>query len=394
MKNNEYITTYCTGCGLCHSVLGKKLTTDERGFPYAVIDDNEDCTFYEGVCPVFYYRQNNMNNIWGKVDWAVIGYSANNMIRYRAASGGALTALCLYLLEQKLVDGVCHTMPDEKDCTKNVSCVSKSEDEIIRRCGSRYSISVPLMDILQETQDGKRYAFVGKPCDVMALRRYIDLHAEMKERFPYLLSFFCAGEPSVKAQERLLSQMGSSREDCKKLVYRGNGWPGYTTVTKQDGTSAKLEYKIVWGKYLGRDLRNYCRFCMDGTGDAADIVCADFWYLDENEKPDFSEHDGRNIIFSRSPKGTQIVQDALVKGYIKIEKDYTDSMEEFYKYQPAQCVRKGTMKSFIYAMRLCKKETPDYSKSILNRYAQNVFLKTKIKYFCGTIKRIILGKII
>ena len=50
---------------------------------------------------------------------------------------------------------------------------------------------------------------------------------------------------------------------------------------------------------------------MDGTGELADIVCADFWQLDNNNHPDFSEHEGRNIIIARNELGKQLL-DATV----------------------------------------------------------------------------------
>lgn len=57
-----------------------------------------------------------------------------------------------------------------------------------------YGISVPLKDILQIVQSDKKYAFVGKPCDVMALRRYLNKNEKLTKNIIYLLSFFlCRG---------------------------------------------------------------------------------------------------------------------------------------------------------------------------------------------------------
>lgn len=221
---------------------------------------------------------------------------------------------------------------------------------MISRCGSRYGISVPLKDILQIVQSDKKYAFVGKPCDVMALRRYLNKNEKLTKNIIYLLSFFCAGEPSVNAQDELLKKMGTSRQGCDTLVYRGNGWPGFTTVNTKDGRELKMEYKVAWGQYLGRDIRYICRFCMDGTGELADIVCADFWQLDNNNHPDFSEHEGRNIIIARNELGKQLLDATVKSGRINVEEDFTTKIDsEFYLYQPAQLKRKGTMKTTITA---------------------------------------------
>lgn len=394
MKKNEYINTYCTGCGLCHSVLGTKMEKISGGFPNVNIKENEDTSFYSDVCPVFYYEEEVKHDVWGTIQGAYIGYSSNPEIRYKAASGGALTEICVYLLNKKLVDGIIQTTCDPEDQTKNISVVSSTVEQVVERCGSRYSISVPLENILEMLEHGKHYAFVGKPCDVMALRRYMDKNQDIKNRIIYLLSFFCAGEPSEDAQDKLLEKMNCSRENCKSITYRGNGWPGYTTVVKNNGEIEKLEYKETWGKFLGRDLRNICRFCLDGTGDAADIVCADFWYLDKNETPDFSEHDGRNIMISRTTLGEDVLKAVFDAGNLIQEQDFTNQINtEFHKYQPAQYKRKGTMASMILGMRICGRNTPRYNRRYLSLYAGHMDFRTKGKYFLGIIKRVIKGKL-
>ncbi len=394
MKKHEYINAYCTGCGLCHSVNGTSIHEIEKGFPNAEVQEGENISFFENTCPVFYYTGECKHDVWGIVEKALTGYSSDKEVRFKAASGGALTELCSYLLESGQVDGVLHTTYDPQDQTKNLSCISRTREELVERCGSRYSISVPLSDLTNLLEAGKRYAFVGKPCDVMALRRYLEYQKEMAEQIVCLLSFFCAGEPSDDAQTELLSSMGCKREDCASITYRGNGWPGYTTVVKKDGTKLTMEYKDAWGKHLGRDLRNICRFCMDGTGDAADLVCADFWQLDETGYPDFSEHEGRNIVIARTKYGRQVLDAAVEAGNLTVEEDFTDKMEtEFHKYQPAQYRRKGTMGSMIAGMKLCGKSTPEYSKEYLKTYGAHVGTKEKMRYFLGIVKRVIRKRI-
>lgn len=394
MKKNEYINTYCTGCGLCHSVEGIELKKVKGGFPNVNIQENQKLDFFHSVCPVFYYEDFNKYDVWGKIDRAYIGYSANPTIRFKAASGGALTGICLYLLEKKMVDGIIQITSDSNNPTKTITVVSTTAEEVKERCGSRYSISVPLENILQIIEPGKQYAFVGKPCDVMALRRYLKINVKLNDQIKFLLSFFCAGEPSVDAQKKLLNKMNCSYEECKSITYRGNGWPGYTTIIKKDGSSEKIAYKIAWGEYLGRDLRNICRFCLDGTGEAADIVCADFWYLDKNGNPDFTEHEGRNIIISRNIVGTKILDEAIADGYLVCKSDFTEEIStEFQKYQPAQYKRKGTMNATICAMKLCGRSTPNYNKECLKQYSKHLSLKIRGKYFIGIIKRVIKGRI-
>ena len=103
-ESSKYINTYCTGCGLCHSIQGTELKMIEGGFPNADVKKGESLEFYHSVCPVFYYKGEQKHDIWGNIKKALIGYSSNKKTRFKAASGGALTEICCYLLENKKGD--------------------------------------------------------------------------------------------------------------------------------------------------------------------------------------------------------------------------------------------------------------------------------------------------
>ena len=393
-ENSEYLGLFCSGCGLCHSAYRCEMTNNSKGFPVISNKESIDIESIRNICPVFYYQDEAKHDLWGNILKAYIGYSSNEDVRFNASSGGALTELSCFLIRTGLVDGIIHTTYDSEDPTKTVTCISYNTEEIKKRCGSRYSISTPLYNIIEMIENDKKYAFIGKPCDVMALRRYLNINSKLKQQIPYLLSFFCAGEPSKDAQDKLLVALGNTKKELLSLTYRGNGWPGYTTATEKSGKKLKMQYKDTWGKYLGRDIRDYCRYCLDGTGDAADIVCADFWYLGSDGNPDFSEHDGRNIIIARTECGMNIINRAINDGCLKTIEDFTNKISsDFHKYQPAQYKRKGMMKSMFFALRLFGKKVPNYSLSYLKRYSSYMPNNEKIKYIYGTIKRIIKNRI-
>ena len=53
-ESSKYINTYCTGCGLCHSVQGTELKMIDGGFPNVDVKKGESLEFYHSVCHVFY----------------------------------------------------------------------------------------------------------------------------------------------------------------------------------------------------------------------------------------------------------------------------------------------------------------------------------------------------
>ena len=260
--------------------------------------------------------------------------------------------------------------------------------------GSRYSTSSPLMFLNEMIQPGERYAFVGKPCDVSALRVYMEeIRPELKASIIYLFSFFCAGQPSILANNQLVTALGGNNlNDCSDLQYRGNGWPGYATLTLKDGTRHQMDYETSWMKILGRNVRKCCRFCADGTGELADLACGDAWYLGDDGKPDFADRPGRNVIFARTETGDALLKDVEKAGFLKLE-PFNPDRDGLRKIQPYHYTRKASLLVYKKALGLCGRIFPLYDNKKLSQFAKGFSVKQKILRFGGTIHRVIKGTI-
>ena len=378
---------YCCGCGLCESIKKCKLQKDEKGFLRPA--DNEKMEyFWKNVCPASGVQCNRLDSkeVWGTNIKAYKAYSSDKEIRYKASSGGVLTSLCCYLLDFNLVDGIVHTSENKGDPISTVTVCSTTKGEVIKACGSRYSSSSPLRNINKYLDSGKKYAFVGKPCDVTVLRNYSKIDSRVDITFPYMFSFYCAGAPSEIANKQLLEKMDCDYKSLKSLKYRGDGWPGYATAIDNNG-SHKLTYREAWRDTLGRDIRLICRFCLDGIGELADISCCDAWKIDKNKKPIFDENNGENAVFCRTKKGYDLYNDACKYGYL-ISNDYPNYRKELIYYQKYQYDRRITMLSSIFALKVLKKDIPNYDKKLLKKYYKKCKLKTQYNRFKGTYKRI------
>lgn len=386
----ELTKKYCVGCGLCQALSKAELCVNEKGFSYPTSGDSE---WLDSVCPIgnLPLEEYDSANIWGRYKSVFLGWSNNNKLRNQASSGGILSEVAIYLLKKGVVDGVIHIQADQFDQAKNNTTISCSAEEVLKKCGSRYSISHPL-DILGNLDFTKKYAFIGRPCDVVALRNLQKVVPTIKQSIPLMLSFFCMGMPSDDAQEKLLSALGSTRDECQKLTYRGNGWPGYAAVENRDGSKNQMDYDSSWGKILGRDLMPACRFCLDGIGEAADISCGDAWYMSEGGKPDFSEHEGRNVVFARTSAGEKILKAMLDENRVTLEE--VISLDEYLsKVQASQFFRRASMGSRIAALCIMRKPYPKYSVDMMKEYSKRISAKEKVKVFLGTVKRIKKGVI-
>lgn len=393
MNRANIYKKYCIGCGLCAVEQKESILENERGYlGFAYEPNHETVSFCDEVCPVSgkTLEKLNENKIWGEEKGIFLGYATDQEVRKKASSGGVLTGIAIYLLESSKVDGILHVCENEKYPLGTITCLSTKREEVILRSGSRYAISHPLFDMWKMLQFGKKYCFIGKPCDVAALRNYIDKGKAKKEQFPYIFSFFCAGLPSKQANEQLLSYMGCSISKCQSLTYRGNGWPGVTSAIDDNGAEYSLDYGTAWGKILGRDIHPFCRFCMDGIGERADISCGDAWYLNEKGQPDFSENEGRNIIFARNGTGKKILQNAQEAGYIEMIP--LESEEYIKKVQNYQFVRRATMYSKVIACKMLGYSVPYAHLGKIKRYGKYAGKKEQFKIFKGTVKRVVTKK--
>lgn len=384
-KGVEFFKKYCTGCGLCHSVYRTEFNY-ENGFYWPNLNGG-NLEFCESFCPSSgKYSKNLSGEIFGKYKNIYSGWSNRKDIRFKASSGGVITEICCYLLNNKIVDYIIQTGADDIIPYKTKTYICSNSKDVEKLCGSRYSESQPLKKILQMVDTNKKYAFVGKPCDIQALYMFMEQNEDLKSSITYLISFFCAGQPSENAQKKLLNKLGClDINQCKKLEYRGQGWPGFAKVILSDGSSNSISYEESWGRILGRDIRPICRLCLDGIGELSDISCGDYWYLNENNKPNFNEREGRNVIFARTEKGDKLIKMMGENGLISINK--INSKNDLKKVQEYQYIRKTTMYDVLHAMKLYRRNIPNYDANILKIYKKQVNRKIRLKRFIGTLKR-------
>ena len=382
----------CIGCGLCPVVFKDSCEmyfgddgTYKIKFNKPINDDQ-----FSNLCPVV----NNAyitKDIWGEIKNAYLSYANNADIRYKGSSGGVITALAIYLLEKHMVDGIIQVRSDDQYPLKNMVQISRTKQDVLNCCGSRYAPVSVFDSIYSELRKDESYCLIGKPCDIRAFKNYMRQFPTNLKQIKYTLSFFCAGVPSKKATEEVLTKLGVKKDEVVRFDYRGNGWPGFTQAKCKDGSCKKMEYNESWGAILGRHLHSGCKFCVDGVGVSADIACGDAWFSDEKGYPVFSEADGRNIVLIRSKKGQDIFNNAVNDGYIAC--DLVGDVTSFLaKIQPYQYKRKALMYTKVRMLRLFKKYTPKYDK-MLKVWDKQVPLKDKIIYAKGTVERIVKNRI-
>lgn len=389
----------CSGCGLCAGVAPDAVTMEtvapgysrpRQTAPVSAATETAIANAcpgakiapWSGIAP-------NSHTYWGPWRGIHAGYALDPDVRFSGSSGGAISALLIHALTSGQVEQVLHISADPNKPTRNIITFSTTAEQVVRNAGSRYAASSPLQDIGRLLDEGKRTVFVGKPCDVSALRQLATVDARVSATFPLMLSFFCGGLPSHDGADRIVRAMGLEPENLSSFRYRGNGWPGMARAETTDGRSAEMSYAASWGGHLSKEVQFRCKICPDAIGGVADIACADAWYGDDDGYPSFEEQEGRSLIVSRTAAGEQLLGEAVAAGSIEIEPLDADQID---RMQPAQVRRKRLVLARTASCHVLLQPVPKMAGLDVGKAARRARPKELLHNFLGTIRRILIKR--
>ncbi len=343
MKPDEVIRQrMCLGCGLClgPETHGNSMQCDEDGFLVPRFDGRRESPGFESICPGLTQNSGRWSGhpVWGGVRDCLIAYASDPVVRFRGSSGGAVSAIAIHAIESGLVDAVLHVGHQPGDPLKNELFISNSAGDVSLRASSRYAPAVtfpPWFWALKET--GKRYLYIGKPCDIGAIRNLQRLDDRWSKTIPLTVAIFCAGMPSMKATSTLIEKLGLGSVPAS-VRYRGEGWPGRFRAIGAGGEEVSADYSESWGSTLNQFLHPRCHICPDGIGIQADVAAGDPWDSSSGY-PDFAERPGLTLLLPRTGSGEDLVKSALLAGVLVLERRL--AIGEVDKMQPYQRDRRG-----------------------------------------------------
>ncbi|TCO07874.1 Coenzyme F420 hydrogenase/dehydrogenase, beta subunit C-terminal domain [Natronoflexus pectinivorans] len=386
----------CIGCGLCETVFGQENLTmqlQSNGFLEPTIQNHKiyEEKIISRICP----GVNIVNDqpfvrherIWGKVIESYSGYSEDKEIRTKGSSGGIISAVAIYLLENSIVDTVLQVGGNSKDFRRNSLKESKTREDVLSCATSRYAPAAVfrnILDILRASSDS--FLLIGKPCDISGIKNLLNEYPEYKERFKFFVSIVCAGIPSFNATQDVIASFKNVKYPVTELAYRGNGWPGYFSFLDASGHRHQMSYNDSWGKKLGKKIHFRCKICPDGIGLQADMAVGDAWETKDGY-PDFTERDGQSLILIRTTKALELLR--------KMQKDECVTInslpvEKLKSIQPFQYVRRRAVGARVMAVYIAKGVLLNFKGVRLWNNLLSQSLKSIIREFGGTIKRILL----
>jgi coenzyme F420 hydrogenase subunit beta len=388
----------CVGCGACYYVCPRQkielVDFVNDGIRPIRLGSCEDCRLCLDACPGILTDVDRffppsalraglkISKRWGRYFEIWEGFAGDPEIRLKGSSGGLCTALALFCMEQGIAGGTLHIGPDPELPWRNKTFLSHTRAELVSRTGSRYAPASPCdgLGMMEEAEEAS--VFVGKPCDVAALRMVQEVRPQLAQKTALAIGFFCAGTPSTQATLDLLKRHGIDPNGISEFKYRGEGWPGMTSARlKGSGEQClKLTYGESWGfvqKY--RPFR--CYLCPDLTAEFADISVGDPWYREIGE-----DEPGRSLIIVRTQMGREIFHQALKKGYVRAE---PAEEEIIYRSQENLLNKRQAIWGRLLAMKLLRIPHPRLEGFHLFENWLDLNTRDKAISILGTMRRIV-----
>ena len=389
----------CIGCGACAYACPeqkvKLVNFVDQGIR-PVLDDgpcsNGKCTDCLQVCPgigashdTARFPQGVIPDLlesWGPVLEVWEGYPTDDAIRHLGSSAGMATALSLFCVDTLGMRGAVHIEGDPDNPHLNRTVFSKTRQDLLQSTGSRYAPASPCDRLDAIENAGGAAVFIGKPCDIEALRKAQSIRPGLDKNVGVAIGIFCAGTPSTQGTLDLLRQHGISPDDVDEVRYRGRGWPGHFAVRMKGETVWRdlATYAEAWG-FLQAYRPYRCYLCPDGTSEFADLSCGDPWYraIEPGEL-------GTSLIVVRTVKGREIVQRARAAGAVKL---LPVDPRVLVASQRELQLKRGAIWARTVTMRGLGAPAPRFSGFALFRNWLRLPYAHKVRSIVGTTRRVV-----
>lgn len=322
----------CMGCGVCESVCPEsavKMSRNEnRGIYLPVVDVQvcKECGKCLRVCPGVgvsldelaskFLQGSTRQEMIGVSRTCYVGHASSHTIRYNSASGGLITALLVYTLDHGLIDGALVSNLSGSSPLETKPLLATDSSELMRTSGSMYCPTATCTGLREILSASGRFAFVGLPCQIHAVRKMESIDPRLREKIVLHLGLFCANNNTFLGTDYFLRRNGINPEEVRQIRYRWGGWPGGIHVTLRNGAARTIPRGSTEKRWYRRALFSSafhydfmiprCLLCPDQTAELADISFGDPWlkkYMRE-------ERIGKSLVIVRNKYGEELLASA------------------------------------------------------------------------------------
>jgi coenzyme F420 hydrogenase subunit beta len=267
-----------------------------------------------------YYRhfvfpdENHFHTYIGSYREINIGYCLDEEIRRLAASGGILSAILIWLLENKKIDGAVVLGMSEEEPWSNKPYIAKSRREILNAAQSKYTISSVNEILPQINSFNGTLAYVGLPGQVHSVRKLQEKKDPTVRNIKYIFGPFYG---NIMHFSSIISFLRSNGEkdykNIRSLQFRYGEWPGTMRIEMQSGKVLELP-KFHANYLIPFHILKNSLLCTDLTNEFTDISGGDAWASVYEEKGK-----GFSQVISRSFAGQKILEEMVSDGLIHLQ---------------------------------------------------------------------------
>lgn len=255
-----------------------------------------------------------------------IGHVREGDYRENGSSGGMGTWIFKELFEKDMIDGVIHVKENEDPNSPLLFQydISESIEEIKAGSKTKY-YPVEFSKVLKTVKEVPgRYAIVGIPSFIMAIRLLSENDAIIKDRIKFTVGLICGHQKSSKVAEAFGWQVGIKPGNLRYIDFRKK-LPGKSAshygvnisglVGSEQKSITKPIYELIgdnWGE--GYFKVKASDFTDDVMNETADITLGDAWL------PDYTTDSmGNNVVIIRDPQINLIVKEGIKNGKLKMD---------------------------------------------------------------------------
>ncbi|MHA2408132.1 MAG: Coenzyme F420 hydrogenase/dehydrogenase, beta subunit C-terminal domain [Candidatus Ranarchaeia archaeon] len=319
LQNKVIQKNLCTGCCAC------VITCPFRGVleyntPNPILGGEcKHCGICVRVCPRYnvsvkeierltFGRERRIEDVYGVAKTIYVARSTSTDIRSRCQDGGIVTTLLISALTSGIIDGAAISGVRLTNPWFPYPTLVTDEVGIISNAGTRYSYSPNLLAYQVGISKGlKQLAFVGTPCQILALRRIQTIPLQKYAKpLSCTIGLFCSESFSYEGLmlEKIQNELAVNLKDIVKMNIKGG-----IVVDLKDGETVKIPLKNTKAYAEPK-----CQYCSDFSGELADISVGGIGL------------DGWTLTIIRSEVGARIFNNALNHGLIEIQPFKEDAL--------------------------------------------------------------------
>lgn len=274
LEKNVLSSGKCVGCGACAAVCPYFCINWVEGKP-ELQTECRPCGVCAQVCPRYdlsmpkvesfvFGREREGDEQFGIHHQIYIAKATNDRVLNACQDGGIVTALLLHALDSKSIDCAVVSGVNPQRPFYPVARLALTSEEILGCAGTRYSCSPNLLALSEAAKQGKTsMAFVGTPCQILAVRKMQMLGLKLAVRVKLLIGLMCSECFTYEGlmEKHIGRELGINLGDIKSMNIKRN-----MTVTLKSGCVTTIPLAEV-KQYA----RKSCGFCRDFSSEVADL---------------------------------------------------------------------------------------------------------------------------